>query len=200
MRQATQSVQIEKEEVDEVTEVEEAEIVEEEIETEEEWEEIQMALNPDLVWSSLDEALSEMGYDMYHTAKILASGKLPPDLVSLVAKKVSNEVELVRPMLEAQCPLMLPKVLKLIEIVERQLELQRIAQEEIERADAAEKLLLIEKERQRQKEAIMERVAMIGRCPAGYEWRREGSGYYCMGGSHFVSDSMINLQFEDKPM
>ena len=200
MRQATQSVQIEKEEVDEVTEVEEAEIVEEEIETEEEWEEIQMALNPDLVWSSLDEALSEMGYDMYHTAKILASGKLPPDLVSLVAKKVSNEVELVRPMLEAQCPLLLPKVLKLIEIVERQLELQRIAQEEIERADAAEKLLLIEKERQRQKEAIMERVAMIGRCVAGFEWRRQGSGYRCMGGSHFVSDSMINLQFEDKPM
>ena len=149
-------------------------------------------LDPDSVWSSLDEALGEMGYDVHTTANMLKSGKLPVELVALVARKVSSRVDRIRPMLEAQCPILLPRVLALIATIDRQLELQRLAQEAIEKADAIEKIRLQELERLRQQEAIMERVQMIGRCCMGYAWIKSEGGYRCAGGSHFVSDSMVN--------
>lgn len=149
-------------------------------------------IDPEALWSSLDEALGEKGYTVYQTAQILQGGKLPTDLVELVAMKVSSSVARVRPMLEAQCPLLLPKVLLLIETIRRQLELQRLAQEEIERADEVQRVLLKEKERIRQAEALMERVQMIGRCCMGFAWIKCSGGYRCAGGSHFVSDSMVN--------
>lgn len=31
----------------------------------------------------------------------------------------------------------------------------------------------------------------IGQCEAGFDWVREGSGYRCKGGSHYVSDSQV---------
>ena len=158
------------------------------VEEEEEEEEA----DPDAVWSSLDEALGEKGYDVYTIRTMLQSGQLPADLVALVAEKVSRRVERVRPMLEAQCPVLLPRVVALIATIERQLELQRLAQEAIERADAVEKVRLQELERIRQEEAIMERVQMIGRCCMGYEWCKAPGGYRCAGGSHFVPDSMVN--------
>ena len=151
-----------------------------------------LPIDPDDVWSSLEEALGEMGYDVYQTAVMLKSGKLPTALVDLVSRKLSSSAERVRPMLETQCPLLLPGVLSLIKTIECQLELQRQAQEKIRKADAAEKVLLIAKEKKRQAEAIMERVKMIGRCCAGYEWLKVDGGYRCAGGSHFVSDSMVN--------
>ena len=149
-------------------------------------------IDPDDVWSSLDEALGEMGYDVYRTAIMLKSGKLPAALVDLVSRKLSRSAERVRPMLETQCPVLLPRVLSLIKTIEHQLELQRQAQEAIRKADAAEKVLLIAQEKKRQAEAIMERVKMIGRCCAGFEWLKTDGGYRCAGGSHFVSDSMVN--------
>ncbi|KAK3320409.1 P-loop containing nucleoside triphosphate hydrolase protein [Cercophora scortea] len=69
--------------------------------------------------------------------------------------------------------------------------------EESKRAQAAarEKIVkrLIEEERRRKEEArIREKLALMGACPAGYAWIREGSGgYRCAGGSHWVSDAAL---------
>jgi hypothetical protein len=187
-------------------------IVEAEKEKEEEQEDL---------WSSLDEALQEMGYDIHTTAILLTNGDLPPELIALVARKVSMRPELVKPMLIAQCPVLLPRVLRVIEQINHELMLQRLAGEAIELADrlaeeaeqariieeneakkarlveekarlVAEKARLIEAERQRKYMAVMERVKMIGRCCMGYEWHKAKGGYRCGGGSHFVSDSMVN--------
>jgi AAA+ superfamily predicted ATPase len=149
-----------------------------------------------MLFSSLDDALSEMGYDMYATRAILASGKLPAALVALVAKKQSRRPERVRPMLEAQCPVLLPKVDAMIQKIEAELEKQRLAREAIERADAAEKQRLKEEEQRRQQQAVMERVAMIGKCPMSFAWIKQGGGYRCAGGSHFVSDEQLTKLFK----
>ena len=79
-------------------------------------------LDPDAVWSSLDTALSEKGYTIYTTRDLLQSGSLPADLIELVARKVSSRFEKVKPMLLAQCPVLLPKVLLVIKQIEDELE------------------------------------------------------------------------------
>jgi hypothetical protein len=148
-------------------------------------------LDPDTVWSSLDEALSEKGYTIYTTRDLLRSGSLPSDLIELVAMKVSCKPEKVRPMLIAQCPVLLPRVLSVIKDIEDELELQRVIKERIARADEAERVALRLKEKKRQEEAVMQRVKMIGKCCMGFEWIKMGGGYRCAGGGHFVSNSMI---------
>ena len=35
---------------------------------------------------------------------------------------------------------------------------------------------------------IMERLRTMGPCPAGYSWFRQGNGWRCAGGQHFVYD------------
>ena len=107
--------------------------------------------------SSLDEALGEMGYDIYRVRVILRSKQLPLELVTLVAKKLRRPVPRVRPMLVAQCSELLPGVEQLIADIEGEQELQRLKQEAIERANEAERLRLIDEERKRQAQTDKER-------------------------------------------
>jgi hypothetical protein len=150
-------------------------------------------VDPEDLRSSLDEALAEMGYDIYRTAIILSEAQLPDDLVALVATKVSSTAARVRPMLVAQCPALLPPVMAIIELQRHELELQRIAREEMEKADEIEREILRVKEESRQREAVLVRVQMIGKCCMGFAWIKTEGGYRCAGGSHFVSDAAVNL-------
>ena len=36
--------------------------------------------------------------------------------------------------------------------------------------------------------AILERLRTMGPCPQGFSWFRQGNGWRCCGGSHFVYD------------
>jgi hypothetical protein len=39
--------------------------------------------------------------------------------------------------------------------------------------------------------SVQQALQSIGQCEAGFDWVREGSGYRCKGGSHYVSDSQV---------
>ncbi|KAJ4862574.1 ATPase family associated with various cellular activities (AAA) domain-containing protein [Trichoderma breve] len=39
--------------------------------------------------------------------------------------------------------------------------------------------------------SVQEALKHIGQCEAGFDWVREGSGYRCKGGSHYVTDAQI---------
>ena len=145
-----------------------------------------------IIWSSLEEALTELGYDLYQTRDALVSGGVPQDVVNHVAGKLSCNPTKLRIILDRQVPTLLIQTNRQIQLFERELLLQRQAREAIERADAAEKLRLIEEERVRQEEAIMIRIAMIGKCCMGFDWIKQGGGYRCAGGSHFVSDAQVS--------
>ena len=69
----------------------------------------------DELWSSLDEALGEMGFDIYSTRQMLIAVDLPQPLVCHVASKLCRRPDRVRRMLEAQCPILLPTVEKTIQ-------------------------------------------------------------------------------------
>ena len=43
-------------------------------------------------------------------------------------------------------------------------------------------------------EDIVQRLREMGPCPMGFAWHREGSGWRCGGGSHFVHDDDPMLQ------
>lgn len=48
---------------------------------------------------------------------------------------------------------------------------------------------LLEEEARRKKEAELKlKLAMMGKCPMGFEWIKQSSGYRCAGGSHFMSN------------
>ena len=147
----------------------------------------------DDLFSALDEALKSTGYeDLYEVRGILTTQQIPVEVVDYVSNKLIRPSQKVRVMLVRQCPLLLDRIQALITDIERELDYQRLLQEEIRKADAIMKEKLKEEERLRQKELEMERVRQIGRCPMSFEWLPCGDGYRCAGGSHYVSKSQIN--------
>ena len=56
------------------------------------------------------------------------------------------------------------------------------------------KELIVEEERREKEAEAKKKLHLLGRCPVGYEWIRQGRGWRCAGGSHFLSESdMENL-------
>ena len=49
-----------------------------------------------------------------------------------------------------------------------------------------ENRVLDEKERK-----IQENIRAMGLCPMGYKWHREGDGWRCGGGSHYLTQEQI---------
>ena len=44
---------------------------------------------------------------------------------------------------------------------------------------------------------ILDRLRRMGPCPAGFHWFRQGNGWRCGGGQHFVYDDDPILRFDD---
>jgi hypothetical protein len=44
------------------------------------------------------------------------------------------------------------------------------------------------KRKSAEEQKTIERVQAIGKCPMGFTWHKEGAGWRCGGGSHFVTD------------
>lgn len=38
-----------------------------------------------------------------------------------------------------------------------------------------------------------EKIRLMGKCPMDFDWIKCSGGYRCAGGSHFVSDSEVNV-------
>jgi hypothetical protein len=56
--------------------------------------------------------------------------------------------------------------------------------------EAERRRLMAMKQKRRE---IERRLALIGICPAGFVWHREGSGFRCGGGSHVISFGQFGL-------
>jgi hypothetical protein len=70
-------------------------------------------------------------------------------------------------------------------------ERQRLLEEARRLAEEARRLREAEEKERRKMEALRR----IGNCPAGYAWHREGGGWRCGGGSHFVSQEQLDRCF-----
>ena len=86
----------------------------------------------------------------------------------------------------------------------RREELEREYEEEKRRALAAlaarqeaeerrKKAMEEEERKRRREEAVQKKLRDLGVCPVGFRWIKEGSGYRCAGGSHFMSNDQLGI-------
>lgn len=146
--------------------------------------------NPDC--GILEEIVVKLGYDASHEKKIElvmklkqaeTGGLLPKDITDYVMenypKAPKNESAITTELRPQIAPLLYGMRNAIKAETARRAELARLAEEERKKAE----------EEHRKK---MEKLDRIGRCPAGFSWHREGSGWRCGGGSHFVTDAELN--------
>jgi len=48
-----------------------------------------------------------------------------------------------------------------------------------------------EQEQYKKEAPIREKIRQMALCPAGFDWHREGAGWRCNGGSHFISNDEL---------
>ena len=71
--------------------------------------------------------------------------------------------------------------------VEAALKAKREAEERLRKAREEEM------RRKLQEQAIQKKLRDMGVCPAGFRWIKSGDGYYCGGGSHFMSNAQLGI-------
>jgi len=56
------------------------------------------------------------------------------------------------------------------------------------------KAAIVETKRQKDKKEQMklDKAKRLGKCPMNFDWIKQPGGYRCAGGSHWVSDEMVN--------
>ncbi|KAK7937255.1 ATPase [Apiospora aurea] len=79
---------------------------------------------------------------------------------------------------------------------DREDEYQRLLEDKKKAASDAdrEKIVrkLLEEDRKRkEEEAFKKKLEQMGKCPAGFHWIKQDSGYRCAGGSHFVPEHAL---------
>lgn len=77
-----------------------------------------------------------------------------------------------------------------IELLERQIESAKAREDETEVAKFWDRLTA-EQKKKAEEEKIQKALQQMGRCVLGFAWVREGEGYRCEGGSHYVSDAQL---------
>jgi len=77
----------------------------------------------------------------------------------------------------------------------RELEAKRIraiqVQERLRKLE--EERQRVERERKKREEEVQLKLRQLGVCVAGYQWIKQGGGYRCAGGSHFVTDGQLGI-------
>ena len=134
--------------------------------------------------AALQAALVELGYDASHERRCARRAVLPaiggggacPDEVRRHgwAGNPGADAAKVDGALRPQVPAVLASVCAAIEHEEGR-------RAELARAAAAERARLLAEEASAQS-----RLRTAGLCPAGFAWHREGAGWRCNGGSHYV--------------
>lgn len=135
--------------------------------------------------SALKEACVQLGYDESHSRRQEVKTKLEcalssslqtcaPDIVDFVCKKTGATVVKIEKVLRLQIPSVVEFFAAAIKFEEERLAALALLEE-------------MEREREKEKQRQIQKQ-LKGACPMGYAWHREGNGWRCNGGSHWVPD------------
>ena len=161
----------------------------------------------DQFFAALQEACFEKGYDRDHPIRKdqwlpwlrgvdAGSGEYPEDVMSTIVEKTNcTDVNMIKAMLKPQVPIVLRSVEAAVRVEEERLaELKRLEEEKQRARDEAERLRIqqqLDAAQQRKREEDATRRSLRGRCPANFDWHREGAGWRCNGGAHYVPDGCL---------
>ena len=147
----------------------------------------------DPLFVALLEACRDAGYDSSHDMrKILIDillavesdeGDLPTHITDIVESKTGQPAHITMPILRPQVRIVLDGMLNAVRAEEEEMSEMRRLEEEGRQEERRQRKL----ERARQ----LETLRLSGLCPMGYSWHRQGDGWRCAGGSHFVSDNSL---------
>ena len=140
----------------------------------------------DGVAEALEEAIAGLGYaaddagrrelERLLAAAVDGSARLPEGLRELVAGRTGLDAAAAEAALTRQVP-------RALAAVRAAIAYQKERREQLDELDDEER-----EEAQDDEATIQERLQTMGPCPAGFAWFREGNGWRCGGGSHFVYD------------
>lgn len=112
----------------------------------------------------------------------------------LLAKEAEKEVEKEAAELREIQAKNEAEALELIRILEEALIREMEAKAERERIHRElERRRQDEEERRKKEELAQSRLRQMGVCVAGFSWIKQGGGYRCAGGSHWVDDSQLGI-------
>ncbi|KZT25311.1 P-loop containing nucleoside triphosphate hydrolase protein [Neolentinus lepideus HHB14362 ss-1] len=108
------------------------------------------------------------------------------------AERKEREAREAAARLEAQ--LRAAKEAKEREELMRQREAERLRELKMREERARWEAKRKEEERKRQEEArVQAKLRNMGVCVAGFQWIKQGGGYRCAGGAHFISDAQLGI-------
>ena len=125
-------------------------------------------------WAALEEACAELGGELSKIQAMLEdeANFPPPEIMAIIQRKTGAKNPLkVKTMLQQQRGAVLNKI--------------KIS------------IAAAEKAKSEEEAKIQTALKSLGRCPMGFEWLKEGSGWRCAGGSHFCSDQDLENFMSD---
>ena len=131
----------------------------------------------DEIWACLERVCAQLNYTPTMLRDMLTNETTfpPPEIMALVKAQLGSSESAddakIKPVLRRQRK-------KVLMIVNKGLK----DAEEGEEMTAEEK-------------ALDDRLSAIGLCPAGFRWHREGHGWRCGGGSHYVTQEQFNKEY-----
>jgi hypothetical protein len=75
----------------------------------------------------------------------------------------------------------------------RRKEIEAQLREEQKRIEAALKKRREAERKRREEMAVQKKIKDMGICPMGFRWIKEGGGYRCSGGGHFLSNTQLQI-------
>mmetsp|Transcript_30716 Transcript_30716/g.36162 ORF Transcript_30716/g.36162 Transcript_30716/m.36162 type:complete len:304 (+) Transcript_30716:1781-2692(+) len=163
----------------------------------------------DPIYAALQKTCVDLGYDdnLQQREKLekildqIEKGKInfPEDIINHIIKLTNGKVDSIIKILKPQIPKLklsihkaiLTELKEIARIVEEERKHQEALKKAADDEKARKKLEAIEVKRKadilKQKE-LQQKAQNAGICPAGFTFHREGCGWRCNGGSHYVAD------------
>jgi hypothetical protein len=144
----------------------------------------------DSVYKALLLACKKAGYDETHERRkdlvailqtVKGGGDFPDDIMLIVIEETKLSKAKATKMLK-------PQLQRVLSAMEESVEAEEERLREIERMEAAERARA-----QAEFEKIQQKLKHIGQCCMGFTWHRNGTGWRCAGGSHYVTDADLGL-------
>lgn len=144
----------------------------------------------DAIWQQLQEDKREAELQNQRAAKKIQEQEEAHLLAEVAEKEAEKEAAKLRKM-QAKSE---ADALELLRIREQARIQQMEAKAERERAHRELERRKQEEEKRRKKEELAQRkLREMGVCVAGFRWIKQGGGYRCAGGSHWVNDSQLGI-------